>query len=108
LTTPDFVNIDHRRGIAFVPGDLIPYIRATFEVAPDISVHIEAVHRLSNVGAVITHAAHGTSAEGFNAVWREIGIFTVDGDRTSRCEMFDAADLDAAVAAFDELNRSDP
>ena len=24
-TTPDFVNIDHRRGRAFEPGDMIPY-----------------------------------------------------------------------------------
>src|SRR5262249_49244804 len=28
-TAPDFVNIDHRRGITFEPGDLIPYIQAT-------------------------------------------------------------------------------
>ena len=46
-TTPDWVNIDHRRGIAFAPGDLIPYIRAAWDVAPDVNIHIEAVHRLS-------------------------------------------------------------
>ena len=27
-TTPDWVNIDHRRGIAFAPGDMTAYIRA--------------------------------------------------------------------------------
>ena len=33
-TTPDVVNIDHRHGIAFAPGDLIPYIRATLNLTP--------------------------------------------------------------------------
>ena len=28
-TTPDWVNIDHRRGIAFAPGDATAYIRAS-------------------------------------------------------------------------------
>ena len=33
-------------------------------------IYIEAVHRLSDLGAVVTHAAHGTSQEGFDAEWR--------------------------------------
>ena len=53
-TTPDWVNIDHRRGTAFAPGDLIAYIRATWDLTPDISIYIEAVHRLSDLGAVVT------------------------------------------------------
>ena len=48
-----------------------PYIRAAWDVAPDINIHIEAVHRLSNLGAVVTHTANGTSQEGFDAEWRE-------------------------------------
>jgi len=107
-TTPDFVNIDHRRGIAFEPGDMIQYIRATFDVAPDVNIHIVYVHRLSGGGAVVTHAAHGTSPEGFGAEWREIALLTVDGDVVNRCEMFDEADLDAALARFDELSRQAP
>jgi hypothetical protein len=107
-TTPDFVNIDHRRGIAFEPGDMIQYIRATFDVAPDVNIHIVYVHRLSSLGAVVTHAAHGTSPEGFGAEWREIALLTVDGDAVNRCEMFDEADLDAALARFDELSRQAP
>ncbi len=31
----DWVNIDHRRGRAFVPGDLTAYIRATYDFAPN-------------------------------------------------------------------------
>ena len=47
------------------------YIRATWDVAPDFRIHIEAVHRLSDLGAVFTQAAHGTSQEGFEAEWRD-------------------------------------
>ena len=62
------------------------------------------MHRLSSIGAVITHEAHGTSPEGFEAEWREIDI--LDGRRRpdNRCEIFDEADLDAALARFEELH----
>ena len=33
-----------------------------------------------------------------------IDIFTVAGDRVGRCEIFDEADLDAALARFEELS----
>ncbi len=107
-TTPDWVNIDHRRAIAFAPGDLTAYIRAAWDIAPDFSIYIEAVHRLSDLGAVVTQAAHGTSQEGFDAEWRKITLLTVDGDLINRCELFDEADLDAALARFDELSRPTP
>ena len=107
-TTPDFVNTDHRRGIAFEPGDMIQYIRATFDVAPDVNIRIMYVHRLSSLGVVVTHAAYGTSQEGFGAEWREIALLTVDGDLVNRCEMFDETDVDAAVARFEELGRPAP
>ncbi len=57
------------------------------------------MHRLTNLGAVLTHVAHGTSHEGFDAEWRGIDVLTVEGDLINRCEMFDEADLDAALAA---------
>ena len=67
---------EHRppRGIAFAPGDLTAYIRATWDLTPDFRVYIEAVHRLSDLGAVVTQVANGTSQEGFEAEWREIDI----------------------------------
>jgi hypothetical protein len=37
-----------------------------------------------------------------------IQLLTVEGDRISRLEMFDEADLDAALARFDELDRPAP
>ena len=48
---------------------------------------------------------YGTSDEGFVAEWRMIDLFTVEGDLISRCEIFDEADLDAALARFEELQR---
>ena len=84
------------------------YIRAAWDLAPDISIYIEAVHRLSNLGAVVTHVANGTSQEGFDAEWREIDLLTVDGDLINRVEIFDEADIDAALARFDELSRPAP
>jgi hypothetical protein len=106
--TPDSVNIDHRRGRGFAPGDLTAYIGATWDLAPDVSAYAEAVHRLSNLGAVWTHAVRGTSQDGFDAEWREICLATVEGDLISRIEMFDEADIDAALARFDELDRPAP
>ncbi len=103
-TTPDFVYLDHRPVIAIEASDLPASIRAVWDLTPDISIYIEAVHRLSDLGAVVTHTARGISHEDFDAEWRMIAIFTVEGDLISRCEMFDEADLDAALARFDELS----
>ena len=71
-------------------------------------MYIEAVHRLSDVGAVITLAVHGISKEGFDADWRIVEFLTIDGDVGNRCEIFDEADLDAALAKFEELSRPTP
>ena len=73
------------------------------KLIPDVTFRVEAVHRLSNLGAVFTHVAHGISQDGFDAEWREIDLLTVEGDLINRCEIFDEADLDAALARFDEL-----
>jgi hypothetical protein len=107
-TTADWVNADHRRGIAFSPGDMTAYLRAGRDLTPDTPTYIETVHRLSDLGVVVTHVMKGTSQEGFDAEWREIGILTVEGDLINCCELFDEADLDAALARFDELNRQVP
>jgi hypothetical protein len=66
------------------------------------------VHRLRNVGCAVTRTATGTSQAGFRAEWRQIDVFTVEGDKISRLEVFDEADLDAALARFDELNTQKP
>ena len=106
--TQDWVNIDHRRGVAFAPGDMTAYIHATLDDTPDFRVYIESVHRLSDLGAVVTWVSNGTSQDGFHAEWREINIATVEGDLINRSEMFGEADLDAALARFGELRRPAP
>ncbi|MED5811129.1 BTAD domain-containing putative transcriptional regulator [Mycolicibacterium sp. 050232] len=105
ITTQDWVTTDHRRATAFEPGDITPYIHSTWDVAPDINLYIESVHRLSGSGALFTQVLKGTSQEGFNAEWRDVIILTVDGEQLSSLEVFDEADLDAALARFNELSR---
>ena len=84
----DCVSIDHRRGTSFAPGELTAYFRAGFDLDQNIRSYVEIVHRLSDVGAVCTHAAHGVSKEGFEAEWRGVDLLTVDGDMVNRCEVF--------------------
>ena len=107
-TTPDCVSVDHRRVAAFAPGDLIAYVRAGLDLNQHVSTYIETVHRLNDLGAVVTHVAHGASREGFEGDWRAVDISTVDGDAINRWELFEEADLDAALAKFEQLSRPAP
>ena len=67
------------------------------------------MHRLSDLGAVVTQASNGTSQDGLRSrVAGDQHLLTVEGDLINRCEMFDEADLDAALARFDELSRPAP
>ncbi len=83
-------------------------VHAEWDLTPNVSHRVEVVHRMSHLGAVVTHTAHGTSQEGFEAEWRVINLLTVDGDLLSRVEIFDDTDIDAALARFDELSRPAP
>ena len=107
-TTSELVNIDHRGEIAFGPGDLIAYLRSGLELDQGITIYIEAVHLLADFGAAITYAADENSREGFDAEWRGIAVLTVDGEMVNRVEVFDEAELDAALARFDELQPPAP
>ena len=103
--SPDSVFVDHRRAAAFGSTDLSDYIRAGWELGQHIRPYIEAVHRLSDLGAVCSYAAQGVSDQGFDAEWQGVNLSTVEGDTFNYCEFFDAPDLDAALARFDELSR---
>ena len=105
LTGAEWVIVDHRRGTPFASSNLTASLRALWDLTPDLSIHIEAVHRLSSFGAVVTHVMKGTSRDGFDAEWRAIDLLTVEGDLINRTEMFDEADLDAAISRFDQLSR---
>ena len=102
-TTPDWVNVDHRPGVGSARGDMSSNVSAMWSLVPDVRTRIEAVHRLTDLGAVFTHTECGSSAEGFDAEWREVALLTFDGDVINRCELYDEAGLDAALARFDEL-----
>ncbi|MGD1257908.1 BTAD domain-containing putative transcriptional regulator [Mycobacterium seoulense] len=104
LMTTDFADIDHRRGAAWAPGELVDFLRSALDQTPDLTIRIAAVHRLNRQGAVVTHAANGTSPDGFDAEWREILFLIVDGDMLKHCEVFDETELNAALARFDELH----
>jgi hypothetical protein len=91
-TTPDWVSIDHRLGPSFAPGDFIEYSQAAFDLAPEIRIYIEAVHRLTDTGAIVSHVARGASRDGFEAEWSEISLLLFDRERATRCELFDGAD----------------
>ncbi|GFG84550.1 hypothetical protein BST10_02550 [Mycolicibacter algericus DSM 45454] len=107
-TTPDFVDTDRRPLAAIGPGDLKAYLRSMLDGLVSHKRHIEAVHSLTDLGAVVTHVSEGTSREGLDVEWRMIAVYTVDGDLLSGCELFDEADLDAALARFDQLGRPVP
>jgi ketosteroid isomerase-like protein len=98
-------NVDHRHSAAMAPGEGVAYLHASWELAASLNVYIEAVHQLTDIGAVFTHRGSGTSKEGFEAEWRTIDIITVDDDRINQSELFDEADLDKALARFEELSK---
>lgn len=104
-TTPDWANVDHRRGTSFTPGDL-PALLTSWNLAPGVSSFsfIDVVHRLNNHGAVITSMSQETSPDGVNAEWRVISVFTLEGDLINRLEVFDETDLEAALVRFDALH----
>ncbi|GLE50717.1 hypothetical protein [Mycobacterium montefiorense] len=102
-TAQGFVDIDHRRGATLEPGALFDHLRVAFAESDHITIYIAAVHRLTSVGAVITHVTKGASREGFYAEWRIHDVVALDGDLINRAEFFDETELDAALARFDEL-----
>ena len=109
-TTPDYVIVDHRPSVATIEaGNVAAGVDAWLEdLTPDASIYIEAVHRLTDLGAVVTWAANGTSQEGFDAEWRVISLSAVEGDLISRVELFDESELDVALARFEQLGRQTP
>ena len=102
-TTTDYVIVDHQlhNEVSGITG----YLHASWDLTPDLRMYIETVHRLSDVGGVITLVVNGTSREGLDAEWRIAEILTREGDDGKRCEVFDETDLDAALARFDELSK---
>ena len=108
LPATDWVTIDHRQLAGVDATDLQATTRGIWDATPDFSIHIEAVQRLSSFGAFVTYAADGTSQQGLGAGYRGVSLMTVEDDMINRTEIFDEADLDAALARFDELSSQTP
>jgi hypothetical protein len=102
--TSDCIDMDHRGVTSRASGDLTGDIGAVWDLTPNITYYVEAIHRLSNSGAVVSHAAFGNSQAGFEAECRGLDVLTVEDDLVSRCELYDEDDLDAALARFDQLS----
>ena len=102
-TTSDYVIVDHQ--LHNEVSGITEYLHASWDLTPDLHMYIETVHRLSDVGGVITLVVNGTSREGLDAEWRIAEILTREGNDGKRCEVFDEANLDAALARFDELSK---
>jgi hypothetical protein len=106
LTTEDWVSIDHRPIAAPLDAqNRADYVRPVWDLTPNLKIRIEAAHRLSSMGAVLTHITHATSRDGLDAEWHDVNLLTFDGDLINRSERFCEADLDAALARFDELSQ---
>ena len=73
---PTGSTIDHRRGASIEPGDLTAYIRSGWDIAAEARLYIETVHRVSDLGAVVTQISTGTSQQGFEAEWRFICLLS--------------------------------
>ena len=55
------------------------YLRAMWELTPDVRIYIEAVHRLTDIGAVVTQVGEWNLARGFRR--RVAGRHPHDGRR---------------------------
>ena len=100
--TEDSVDIDHRRGRTFAPGEGTASSGQLGRCPKP-----QGSHRVCASAERSWSGRHGgragTSQEGFDFEWREIGLFTVCWRPRLPAELFDEADLDAALVRFDEV-----
>ena len=104
--TTDYTIVDHQ--LRNEANSVTEYVHAAWDLTPDLRAHIEAVHRLSDLGGVVTVVSNGTSQEGFDAEWRIVLVITREGDAGKSCEIFDEKNLGTALARFDELHTQKP
>ena len=104
-TAPDVVDIDHRSLAAIGSGDLKAYLQAGMErFATARHLSSRPSHRLTDLGAVVTHVAKATSREGFDAEWRWTWLLRSRRRSDQPLRDFRRGDLDAALARFEELH----
>ena len=107
--TPDWVSIDHRRVAAFAPGELTDIPPRRHGISRQT---LSTLHRGCASAERPRGGRHPCGAWDLaRGLRRRVAggrLFTVEGDLVNRCEVFDEADLDAALARFEELSRPAP
>ena len=84
---------------SFAPGEMTAYVRASWDrySGPQLP-HRGGASAEQPRSGLLPWCGQGPRKQGFDAEWRMIDLMTVEGDLISRCELFDEADLDAALA----------
>jgi hypothetical protein len=104
--TDDFSVRDHRTlGLSELPArDWLASLQAWVELAPDVRVEVLRVLRWrSPRGLVFLSRAVGTHEGGPFEQEPALALVTYRGPLIERCEFFDAADAERALARFEEL-----
>jgi hypothetical protein len=103
--TEDVAVRDHRTlGLSELPfGEWLASLRAWVELAPDVHIEVLRVLRWSARGCVFLSRAFGTHQGGAFEQEPAIAVAVTRGQLLQRCEFFDAAEAERALARFDEL-----
>jgi hypothetical protein len=103
--TEDFVMRDHRLlGLGELSlAEWIASFRAWVELAPDVGIELLRMLRWNRRGAVFVTCARGTHQGGAFEQAAKIEMVLTRGALIERYEMFDAADVERALARFEEL-----
>ena len=107
----DVVVEDRRRaGVGRVEGanEYVDGMAVLLDLAPDMQLHAVHILACERHGAVCAGRFFGTLAEGGGAFETYlVAVFIVERGRITRHELFEPEDVDAALARFAELCRTD-
>ena len=103
---------DHRAIVGTAIGDLdrdewIGLLRVSEELAPEYATEAFRFPAWSRRGRVWVARTAGRTREGGPFEYLFVGLFQTDGERLTHLELFDAGDLDRALARFEELSADD-
>src|SRR5207247_11028695 len=91
---------------SLVPGQLSADMNELFRLVPDVRFSITEVHRLDHHGVVVSFMFEGTGAEGLEARWSVVNVYSVAEGQIRGVDIYPDDQLDAALARFEELRPS--